>query len=108
MVNFNSHALDATFSALSDATRRAIVARLADGGEMTVSALAEPFTVSLPAIMKHVNILAEAGLLMREKRGRTVHCRLSPAPLADADEWLAHYTEFWQRSLDRLDRLLEE
>lgn len=108
MVNYNQHALDNTFSALSDTTRRAIVAQLADGREMTVSALAAPFKVSLPAIMKHLKILSDAGLVKREKRGRTVHCRLNPEPLGEADAWLMFHTTFWRERLDRLDAYLDE
>ncbi len=109
MVKFNSGHLDSTFRALSDATRRAIVARLAaDGGEMTVTALAAPFEVSLPAIMKHLKILCAAGLVTREKRGRSVHCRLNPAPLENADAWLEQHTEFWRTRLDQLEHYLEE
>ncbi len=86
--------LDATFAALADPTRRAIVARLADG-ETSLSALAEPFDMSLTAVSKHVRVLCDAGLVAMEKRGRTRHCRLDAVPMKEASDWLAHYRSFW-------------
>ena len=94
-----------TFSALSDATRRAIVARLAEG-ELPLSALADPFDMSLTAVSKHVRVLSDAGLVAIEKRGRTRHCRLQAAPMKDAAEWLAFYRRFWEDQFDALARHL--
>jgi DNA-binding transcriptional ArsR family regulator len=93
--------LDATFSALSDGTRRAIVARLADG-EATLSDLATPFDMSLTAVSKHLRVLSDAGLVDIEKRGRTRHCRLRGAPIKEAVDWLSKYESFW---IDRFDAL---
>lgn len=93
--------LDATFSALSDGTRRAIVARLADG-EAPLSELAEPFDMSLTAVSKHLRVLSDAGLVDIEKRGRTRHCRLRGAPIKEAVDWLSKYESFW---IDRFDAL---
>jgi DNA-binding transcriptional ArsR family regulator len=97
----HSDALDAVFSALADPTRRAIVVRLSEG-EASVSELAEPFDVSLPAVTKHLAVLERAGLLEHHKRGRVRHCRLVAAPLGLADEWLGTYRVFWERRLDSL------
>jgi DNA-binding transcriptional ArsR family regulator len=97
--------LDQTFAALSDATRRAIVARLAEG-EAPLSALADPFDMSLTAVSKHVRVLSDAGLVAVEKRGRTRHCRLQAAPMKDAAEWLAFYRRFWEDRFDALARHL--
>jgi DNA-binding transcriptional ArsR family regulator len=97
--------LDAVFSALSDPTRRAIVVRLADG-EASVSELAEPFDVSLPAITKHLAVLERAGLLEHRKEGRVRHCRLVATPMRDADEWLSTYRVFWERRLESLTQHL--
>lgn len=106
MVNYSS-ALDATFSALADPTRRAILSRLARG-ERTVSELAAPFDVSLPAISKHLRVLEGAGLLVREKDGRVRRCHLAPRPLHDASRWIERYRRFWEESFQRLDALLDE
>lgn len=83
--------LDRTFAALADPTRRAIIERLSTGDRVTVSALATPFAMSLPAVLKHVGVLADAGLVTREKIGRVVYCRIEPAPLRDVLGWLARY-----------------
>jgi DNA-binding transcriptional ArsR family regulator len=101
MVQHQSSTLDATFGALSDPTRRAILARLGDR-DHAVSELAGPFAMSLTAVAKHLRILEGAGLVRREKRGRVVTCRLNAARLRDAAAWLAHYERFWSVSLDRL------
>lgn len=93
--------LDAVFSALADPTRRAIVVRLAEG-EATVSELAEPFDVTLPAVTKHLAVLERAGMLERHKKGRVRRCRLVAAPMAAADDWLSTYRVFWQNRLDAL------
>jgi DNA-binding transcriptional ArsR family regulator len=108
MVNLQSPALDRTFAALADPTRRALLTRLAEQPDLSVSALAQPFPVSLPAIMKHLDVLSDAGLVTRSKTGRTVACRLRPAPMLDAIEWLNRYERFWTERLDRLATFLEE
>jgi DNA-binding transcriptional ArsR family regulator len=99
--------LSVLFSALSDPTRRAILSRLAHEGEATISDLARPFTMSLPAISKHIRVLEQAGLLEREVRGREHRCRLQPRPLKDAVDWLAEYRQYWEGRLDALARYLE-
>ena len=106
MVNY-SNALDATFSALSDPTRRAILSQLA-GGQRSVTELAQPFDVSLPAISKHLRVLGRAGLVRQEKEGRIRRCRLSAEPLHDADDWLENYRRFWEERFQLLDALLDE
>lgn len=99
--------LDATFAALADPTRRAILARLA-GGEATVMELAQPFAMSQPAISKHLKVLERAGLILRGRDAQRRPCRLQPAPLAAANQWIEQYREFWEGSFERLDALLEE
>jgi len=102
VVNYRPRDLDLVFSTLSDPTRRAILARLAQEDSLTISALAEPFSIKLPAVMKHLDVLSDAGLIRRTKHGRTVNVRLSPAPLRGATEWLRRYEQFWSPALDRL------
>jgi DNA-binding transcriptional ArsR family regulator len=97
--------MDATFGALSDPTRRQIVARLLEG-EATVSELAAPHDMSLPAILKHVGKLVDAGLVIREKRGRTVVCSLNIDPLGEANAWLQRNLDAWNRRFDALDAYL--
>ena len=99
--------LDQTFHALSDPTRRAILARLANG-EATVLELAEPFAMSQPAISKHLKVLERAGLISRSRDAQRRPCRLEGAPLGNISEWLEGYRTFWEASYDRLDALLEE
>jgi DNA-binding transcriptional ArsR family regulator len=94
--------LDTTFAALADPTRRAILARLADG-EATVTELAEPFSVSLPAISKHLKVLERAGLIVRGRSAQYRPCRLEPQPLGEAAGWLENYRLLWEGSLDRLE-----
>jgi DNA-binding transcriptional ArsR family regulator len=106
MVNFSRNPLDTVFSALADPTRRAIVAALAAGGR-PVSALAEPFGMTLPGVMKHLRTLEDAGLVTREKQGRVVTCSLSAAPMRQAMDWLAKYERFWSGRLDALARYVE-
>ncbi len=101
-MNYIQRDLDRVFATLSDPTRRAILARLAREESLSVSALAEPFSIKLPAVMKHLDVLGDAGLVTRTKQGRTVHVRLSPAPLRKATEWLRRYERFWSPALDRL------
>lgn len=98
--------LDRTFSALADPTRRAILTRLAHG-ETSVSDLAKPFSVSLPAISRHLRVLEHAGLLERRKLGRVHHCRLRAAPLRQATHWMEHYRAFWEQQLDGLAAYLK-
>ena len=106
MVNYSTAALDGTFGALSDSTRRAILARLSQG-EATVSELAQPFNVSLPAISKHLRVLESAGLLRREIDGRIHRCRLNADPIKNASAWLEQYRIFWESQLDELAKYLE-
>jgi DNA-binding transcriptional ArsR family regulator len=108
MVKLSGAPLDRTFAALADPTRRALLARLADQPGLSVSALAEPFAVSLPAIMKHLDVLSDAGLVTRTKTGRTVTCRLNATPMQSAWEWLERYERFWSEALHRLAVFLEE
>ncbi|MBI3028871.1 MAG: winged helix-turn-helix transcriptional regulator [Candidatus Rokubacteria bacterium] len=100
MVNY-AGSLDTTFAALADPTRRAILARLARGGS-TVTALAAPFDMSLPAVSKHLKVLESAGLLARERDGRVHRCCLVGRPMEDAARWIARYRTFWERQLDAL------
>ena len=99
--------LDRTFAALVDPTRRAILASLEREDGASVSVLAEPFAIKLPAVMKHLDVLADAGLITRAKTGRTVTVRLSPEPMREAMEWLRRYERFWSVSLDRLTAYAE-
>ena len=99
--------LSATFSALADPTRRAILARLVSG-EASVSELAEPFAMSLPAVSKHLKVLERAGLVARGREAQWRPCRLEARPLKDAAAWIDHYRKFWEESLDRLDDYLRE
>src|SRR5271169_2397832 len=92
--------LDHTFAALADPTRRAILVRLA-AGEATVNELAQPFTISLPAISRHLTVLERAALIVRRRDGQYRRCRLAPRALADAEEWLAFQRRFWNESFDR-------
>jgi DNA-binding transcriptional ArsR family regulator len=108
MVYYLSAALDRTFAALADPTRRALVAQLSERESLSVSDLARPFAISLPAVMKHLDVLSEAGLITREKTGRTVSCRLRAEPMREANEWLNRYQRFWTESLDQLAAYLEE
>src|SRR5689334_7566872 len=101
MVNYQKQ-LNRTFAALVDPTRRAILARLEREDGASVSELASPFAIKLPAIMKHLDVLDDAGLITRTKAGRTVTVRLSPKPMKEAMEWLRRYERFWSSSLDRL------
>ena len=94
--------LDHTFAALSDPTRRAILARLAQG-EATVGELGVPFPISGPAISRHLKVLENAALITSERRGQHRHCRLAPAAMDKAAEWLAQQRRFWNGSFDRLD-----
>jgi|SRR5579872_2798207 len=99
--------LSTTFAALADPTRRAILARLASG-EASVTQLAEPFAMSMPAISKHLKVLERAGLIARGREAQWRPRRLEARPLAEATEWLERYRRFWEESFDRLDALLAE
>jgi len=94
--------LDRTFAALADPTRRAILTRLEREDRVSVSELARPFAIKLPAVMKHLGVLDDAGLITRSKIGRTVTVRLSPEPMKEAMDWLRRYERFWSAGLDRL------
>lgn len=96
-----------TFAALADPTRRAILARLASG-EASVSELAEPFDMSMPAISKHLKVLENAGLIARGREAQWRPCRLDPAPLKDVADWVEHYRRFWEQSFDRLEEYLRQ
>jgi DNA-binding transcriptional ArsR family regulator len=101
MVNYQQR-LGRTFAALVDPTRRAILAHLERKNSASVGELATPFAIKLPAVMKHLSVLADAGLITRTKSGRTVTVRLRPQPMREAMAWLSRYERFWTGSLDRL------
>jgi DNA-binding transcriptional ArsR family regulator len=106
VVNYKER-LDRTFMALVDSTRRAILLQLERTEAASVSELARPFAMGLPAVMKHLDVLADAGLISRSKSGRTVTVRLRPQPMREAMEWLQRYERFWSSSLDRLTAYAE-
>src|SRR5271155_2953383 len=108
MVHHSGAPLDSTFAALSDATRRGILARLARQGETSVSDLAAPYEMSLPAVSKHLRVLENAGLVARQKDGRVHRCRLIAEPMKDAAQWIERYRLFWEEQFDALARYLEE
>jgi DNA-binding transcriptional ArsR family regulator len=99
--------LNASFAALADPTRRAILARLASG-DATVTELAEPFAMSLPAVSKHLKVLERAGLIARGRNAQQRPCHLEAAPLKEVADWVGHYRRFWEESLDRLDDYLRK
>ena len=104
---WRSERLNATFAALADPTRRAILARLTRG-EVSVTELAEPFDMSLPAVSKHLKVLERAGLIARGREAQWRPCRLDAGPMKDAAEWLDRYRRFWEESFDRLDVYLHK
>jgi DNA-binding transcriptional ArsR family regulator len=108
MVYYPTEPLDRTFAALADPTRRALLARLEASDGLSISELAKPFNMSLPAVMKHIDVLTEAGLMTRSKSGRTVTCRLNAAAMQAAAGWLNRYARFWNEKLDQLVAYLEE
>jgi DNA-binding transcriptional ArsR family regulator len=108
MVKYQDSPLDRTFAALADPTRRALLARLSEGDGLSVSELAEPFPMSLPAVMKHLDVLSDAGLVVRSKSGRIVSCQLEAAPMQNAMNWLNRYLRFWSERLDRLAAFVED
>jgi DNA-binding transcriptional ArsR family regulator len=99
--------LSTTFAALADPTRRAILARLAKG-QASVTEIAEPFDMTLPAISKHLKVLEHAGLIARGREAQWRPCRLDAAPLKDVDDWVERYRRFWEQSFDRLESYLQE
>src|SRR6478672_5659643 len=99
--------LSTTFAALADPTRRAILARLASG-ECSVTELAEPFAISMPAVSKHLRVLERAGLIARGREAQWRPCRLRPAPLKDVAEWIERYRTTWEQRFDRLEVYLQE
>jgi len=103
--------LDATFAALADPTRRAILTRMGEADPtlgVSVGDLAEPFDISLPAISKHLRVLERAGLLKQQRDGRVRRCRLDPKPIAEAEEWITFHKQFWDHQLDNLADFLEQ
>ena len=102
-----SNRLDATFAALADPTRRAILGRLVEG-EASVTQLTVPFKMSQPAISKHLKVLERAGLITRSRQAQARPCRLEAKPLKDAVDWIEHYRRFWEQSFDRLEDYLKE
>jgi DNA-binding transcriptional ArsR family regulator len=108
MVNYQDATLDRTFAALADPTRRALLARLNSGESASVSELARPLPISLPAVMKHLDVLSDAGLIRRTKTGRIVACKLTPEPMENAMNWLNRYLRFWSEQLDRLAAFVEK
>jgi len=108
MVKYQDQVLDRTFAALADPTRRALLAQLSGRDTLSVSELAKPFAMSLPAIMKHLDVLTDAGLIARAKTGRVVSCRLTAKPMEQAMDWLNRYQRFWSDNLDRLAAFVEE
>jgi DNA-binding transcriptional ArsR family regulator len=107
MTPATSDRLSATFAALADPTRRAILARL-QSGQVSVTELAEPFSMSLPAVSKHLKVLERAGLIARGREAQWRPCRLEASPLKHVADWVAHYRRFFDESFDRLDDYLEE
>ena len=99
--------LSTTLAALADPTRRAILARLA-GGQATVTEIAAPFAMSMPAVSRHLKVLEHAGLITRGRQAQWRPCRITAGPLKDVADWVAHYRKFWAESLDRLDDYLRE
>ena len=107
MVKYNSHDLDAVFSALGDPTRRAIMARLALG-VIRVTDLAAPFRMSLPAVSKHLRVLERAGLVAKERDGKSIRCSLKTVSLQGAADWVDQYRHFWEEQFDQLAHYLED
>ena len=108
MVKYKASRIDRTFSALADPTRRHVLLRLKDEPGLSVSELARPLSLKLPGMMKHLDVLSDAGLITRTKSGRTVSVNLSAKPMREAMEWLKRYERFWTVSLDRLVTLVEQ
>ena len=108
MVKYQTAAMDRTFSALADPTRRGVLLRLEQEPGLSVSELARPFSQKLPGMMKHLDVLSDAGLITRTKTGRTVSVHLSVGPMREAMEWLKRYERLWTVSIDRLVALVEK
>ena len=108
MVKYLDSNLDKVFSALSDPTRRDILRRLAQEGDLTVTTVAEPYEMSLPAVSKHLRVLERAGLLVQEKDGRIRRCQLVPEPLESAADWIDQYRHFWETQFDSLADYLDQ
>ncbi len=108
MAKYKASGIDRTFSALADPTRRGVLLRLKDEPGLSVSELARPFSLKLPGMMKHLNVLSDAGLITRVKTGRTVSVNLAVGPMQEAMEWLKRYERFWTASIDRLVALVEK
>jgi DNA-binding transcriptional ArsR family regulator len=108
MVKYQASRMDRTFSALADPTRRAVLLRLKEKPGLSVSELARPFSLKLPGMMKHLDVLSDAGMITRSKTGRTVSVNLSVKPMREAMEWLKRYERLWTVSLDRLVALVEK
>jgi DNA-binding transcriptional ArsR family regulator len=108
MAKYHALNMDRTFFALSDSTRRAVLLRLKDESGLSVSALARPFSQKLPGMMKHLDVLSDAGLITRVKTGRTVSVNLSVGPMQEAMEWLNRYESLWTLSIDRLVEFVEK
>jgi DNA-binding transcriptional ArsR family regulator len=108
MVKYPASGMDRTFSALADPTRRGVLARLMEEPGLSVTELARPFSQKLPGMMKHLDVLSDAGLITRSKAGRTVSVHLAAEPMREAMAWLTRYERFWTVSLDRLAALVEE
>jgi DNA-binding transcriptional ArsR family regulator len=107
MVKYSPRLLNRTFAALADPTRRRILERLSHGGQCMTD-LARPYSMSLPAVSKHVRVLEKAGLIRRQRRGRVHRLNLEAAPMKQAAQWIEDYRRFWEESLDRLDEYLKE
>jgi len=107
MVKYKSIELDSTFGALADSTRRGMLEQLSDG-DLSVTKLAEPYDISLPAISKHLRVLERAGLLSQEKDGRVRRCRLDAGPMKETSDWISRYQRFWEQQLDSLASYLEK
>ena len=108
MVKYQASGMDRTFSALADPMRRYVLLRLKEESGLSVSELARPFSLKLPGMMKHLDVLSDAGLITRTKTGRTVSVHLSLGPMQEAMEWLKRYEGFWTASIDRLVAFVEE
>jgi DNA-binding transcriptional ArsR family regulator len=108
MVKYQQSRMDRTFSALSDPTRRAVLQRLKSRPGTSVSELAQRLSLKLPGLMKHLDVLAEAGLITRAKAGRTVSLHLRAGPMREAVDWLSRYEQFWTTSIDRLAEFVEK
>jgi DNA-binding transcriptional ArsR family regulator len=108
MVKYQASSIDRTFSALADPTRRGVLLRLKEEPGLSVSELARPFSLKLPGMMKHLDVLSDAGLITRSKTGRTVSVHISLGPMREAMAWLQRYERFWTASIDRLVAFVEE